>query len=51
MKTGLGIGTHRATVTVEAESEILDSPAQIPVTLQVVEQVHETHLPLVLRGR
>jgi len=49
--TGFGIGTYRATITIEAESGILDSPAQVPVTLQIVEQVYETYLPLISRER
>jgi len=47
--TGLGLGTYQATITVEAESGVLDSPVQVPITLRVVEQVYRIYLPLILR--
>lgn len=47
--SGLSLGTYQATITVEAENGILDSPVQVPVILRVVEQVHRAYLPLALR--
>ena len=47
--TGLSIGSYQATVTVEAEAGILGSPAQIPVTLIVADQVYQVYLPLTIK--
>jgi uncharacterized protein YkwD len=47
--TDLITDTYHATITVEAEAGILDSPVQIPLTLNVVEQKWQVYLPLVLR--
>ena len=46
---GLITGTYYAAITVEAETGILDSPAQIPVTLVVTDHVYQTYLPTALR--
>ncbi|HHH42284.1 MAG TPA: CAP domain-containing protein [Chloroflexi bacterium] len=47
---GLASGTYEATITVEAEAGVVGSPARIPVTLVVADQLHDLFLPLVLRG-
>jgi len=47
---GLAIGTYTAWVTVEAEPGVLDSPAHIPVTLRVAQQLYPAYLPLVLQA-
>ena len=46
---GLITGTYYAAITVEAETGILDSPAQIPVTLVVTDHVYQTYLPTASR--
>ncbi len=46
---GLALGTYQATVTVEAEAEVVGSPVQIPVTLLMAEEVDYRYLPLILR--
>ncbi len=47
--TGLSIGSYQATVTVKAEAGVLGSPAQVPVTLIVADQVYQTYLPLTVK--
>jgi hypothetical protein len=47
---GMAIGSYQATITIEAESGVLDSPAQIPVTLIIAEEIRQCYLPLILRG-
>ncbi len=47
--SGLGVGTWQATVTVDAVGNVMDSPAQVPVTLSVVDRIHRVHLPSALR--
>lgn len=47
--SGLGIGTWQAMITVDAGSEVMGSPAQVPLTLVVLDRVYHSHLPLVLR--
>lgn len=42
-------GTYTATVTVTADSGVLDSPQSIPVMLRVAAQVSRIYLPLTLR--
>jgi hypothetical protein len=46
---GLGVGEYTGAVTVEASEDVLGSPAAVPVTLVVTEQLHHVQLPLVLR--
>lgn len=48
--TGLAPGTYYATITVEAEAGVQNSPAQVPVTLIVLERVYRIYLPLSLRS-
>ena len=49
--SGLITGTYQTTITVQAETGVLGSPAQVPVTLHLVDEIHRMHLPLVVRGR
>jgi hypothetical protein len=44
---GLITDTYYATITFEAEAGVLGSPAQVPVTLSVVDHVYQIYLPLV----
>lgn len=46
---GLVTGTYAATITVEAEAGVLGSPAQIPVTLVVANQIYQVYLPLTIK--
>jgi uncharacterized protein YkwD len=46
---GLSSDTYQALVTVEAEDGVLGSPAQIPVTLLLVDELQRAYLPLVIR--
>jgi hypothetical protein len=46
--TGLLPGTYSAEVTVEAEAGVLGSPAHIPVTLRLVDELERAYLPLVI---
>jgi hypothetical protein len=48
--TGLPTGTYQATVTVTADGDVLGNPAQVPVTLKVVDTIHPTFLPMVLQN-
>ncbi|RMF31592.1 MAG: hypothetical protein D6759_09805 [Chloroflexi bacterium] len=48
--TGLAPGTYEATITVDAGAGVVGSPARIPVTLVVADQLYDLFLPLVLRG-
>lgn len=48
--TGLPLGTHQATLTIDAGSTILDSPQTIPVTFIKVDQLKQNFLPLVNKG-
>jgi hypothetical protein len=45
---GLGVGRYQATIVVEAETGVLDSPARVPVTL-VVGELYPNYLPCVRR--
>jgi hypothetical protein len=47
---GMAIGSYQATITIEAEPWVLDSPVQIPVRLIVAEEIWQCYLPLTLRG-
>jgi uncharacterized protein YkwD len=47
---GMAVGSYQATITIEAESWVLDSPVQIPVKLIVAEEIRRCYLPLILRG-
>ncbi len=50
---GKGLGTYQGSIHITATSTspnpVLDGDQTIPVTLQVVEQVHATYLPVVTR--
>jgi hypothetical protein len=48
--SGLASRAYQASVSVEADEEVLGSPAQVPVTLWVSDQVWQVHLPVVLLG-
>lgn len=49
--SGLPIGVYSGAVTVTATtSDVLDSPAFLPVEVHVVAELWAVHLPLVLRG-
>ncbi len=43
-------GEYRASITIQAESGVIGSPIQVPVTLLVVEQIHRQYLPAILRA-
>jgi hypothetical protein len=50
--TGLLTGTYAAAITVTATAtDVMDSPARVPVTVYVVAELRRAFLPLVLRGR
>jgi uncharacterized protein YkwD len=46
---GLGVGQYQATIVVEAETGVLDSPARVPVTL-VVGELYPNYLPCIRRS-
>jgi len=46
--SSLAVGDYRATVTVEADFGVLDSPVSVPVQVLVVEEMHQNYLPLVM---
>jgi len=46
---GMAVGSYQATITIEAEPWVLNSPARIPVKLIVAEDIWRCYLPLTLR--
>jgi uncharacterized protein YkwD len=47
--SGLPLGTHQATLTVDAGPDILDSPQTIPVTFTFVDQLERVVLSIVIK--
>jgi hypothetical protein len=47
--SGLSLGTHYATLTVDAGPDILDSPQTIPVVFTRVDQLERVVLPIVIK--
>jgi hypothetical protein len=48
----LPLGTHTATLRVEANTPNMpNNPRTLPVNVTIVETIHRTHLPLVMRAR
>jgi len=45
--TGLPTGTHNATLTVDADPDILGSPQTIPVVFTLVDELERIFLPIV----
>lgn len=42
-------GTYQAAITIEAETGILGSPVQVPVTLTVADHIYQIYLPLIVK--
>lgn len=47
--TGLPTGTYTTTVTIDVTPFVPGAPFQLPVTLHVVPELHETFVPLAIR--
>jgi hypothetical protein len=43
------LGTYTATVTISASAGALGAPASMPITLYVVDKIHQAHLPVIAR--
>jgi len=46
--SGLSLGTHEAVLTISGEG-VANSPLVIPVELRVVDHLHTTYLPQIVR--
>jgi len=49
--SGLGVGTHRASITVATTPVVSGSPVQVPVEVTVADALYRAHLPIVLRDQ
>ncbi len=46
--SGLDVGAYEGQITIDAGGDVLGSPATVPVTLLVAQELHGVYLPLIL---